>query len=320
MLEAADRRRGGEDGAHGAQEELDNPSCPDSSKIGHTTAGAGVGSILTYVEGSLYLAGPYHGAPLSVVAITPAKAGPFDAGTVVVREALTLDPITARVQVDGAASDPIPHILKGIPLSLRDLRVYTDRPDFTRNPTDCTESHTEATLWGGGTIFDPSGESPHGLSARYQAANCAALGFKPRLGIKLKGGTRRGAFPALRAVYSPRPGDANLSRLALAFPRSSSSNRATSERSAPGCSSPPVRALAPSAPRARSTATSGPGARCSTNRSRARSTSAPQTTTCQTRSLPCTASSTSRWRCGSTPSRDACARSSPVPPTPRSHG
>jgi len=59
------------------------------------------------------------------------------------------------------------------------------------------------------------------LSSRYQAAGCASLGFKPRLGLKLKGGTRRGAFPALHASYIPRKhGDANLSRLALTFPDS----------------------------------------------------------------------------------------------------
>ena len=81
-----------------------------------------MGSALTYVPGRLYLAGPYHGDPLSVVAITPAVAGPFDAGTVVVRMALDLNPKTAEVEVDGAASDPIPHILKGIVLKLRDLR------------------------------------------------------------------------------------------------------------------------------------------------------------------------------------------------------
>ena len=33
----------------------------------------------------LYLAGPYNGAPLSVAAIVPAVAGPFDVGTVVVQ-------------------------------------------------------------------------------------------------------------------------------------------------------------------------------------------------------------------------------------------
>jgi hypothetical protein len=206
--------------ARSGRAELAAPSCPAASRIGATLAGAGVGASLTYVPGRLYLGGPYHGDPLSAVAITPAVAGPFDAGVVVVREALRLNPVTYRGEVDGAASDPIPHILRGIPLSVRDLRVLADRPRFTLDPTSCEPFGTLATVWGQGTALAPAPESPVGLSARYQAADCAALGFKPRLGLRLRGGTRRGRFPALRAVYAPRPGDANLARLALAFPRS----------------------------------------------------------------------------------------------------
>ena len=44
---------------------------------------------------------------------------------------------TAQVSIDSAGSDPIPHILDGIPLHLRDIRVYIDRPNFTLNPTSC---------------------------------------------------------------------------------------------------------------------------------------------------------------------------------------
>ncbi len=207
-------------GSKSGRAEREHPSCPEASEIGRTVAGAGVGSALTYVPGSLYLAGPYHGDPLSVVSVTPALAGPFDAGTVVVRFALTLNPISAEVEVDGSASDPIPHILKGIPLNVRDLRVYADRPDFTLNATSCEPSAVRATLWSAGSIFNPAGEAPVGLDSRYQAAGCQALAFKPRLALRLRGGTRRGAFPALHAVYVPRSGEANLSRLALAFPRS----------------------------------------------------------------------------------------------------
>jgi hypothetical protein len=208
-------------GPHGGQEELEHPSCPAASKIGRTLAGAGVGSQLTYVPGSLYLAGPIGGDPLSVVAITPALAGPFDAGTVVVRVALTLNPVTAEVEVDGAHSDPIPHILKGIPLNVRDLRVYADRPNFTLNPTDCEPSAARATLFGSFlNPLDPADDVPVGLSSRYQAANCAALGFAPKLDLRLKGGTKRGAFPALTGTYTPRPGDANLKGLVLRFPHS----------------------------------------------------------------------------------------------------
>jgi hypothetical protein len=208
-------------GPHGGQEELEHPSCPASSRIGRTVGGAGVGSQLTYVPGSLYLAGPVGPDQLSVVAITPAVAGPFDAGTVVVREALTANPVTAEAEVDGSHSDPIPHILKGIPLNLRDLRVYADRPDFTFNATNCQASKARATLFGSYLQpLNPADDVPVDLSARYQAANCAALGFKPKLGIKLKGGTKRGGHPALTAVVTPRAGDANFAEAVVTLPHS----------------------------------------------------------------------------------------------------
>jgi hypothetical protein len=203
------------------RQEIASPSCPANSLIGHTTAGAGVGSALTYVGGQLYLGGPYKGDPLSVVSVTPAVAGPFDAGTVVVRLALTLNSKTAEVEVDGQNSDPIPHILKGIVLKVRDLRVNVDRPNFTLNPTSCDESSVKGKLFGSYLdVFSPTDDVPFDLSARYQAANCLNLGFKPKLDLKLKGGTKRGGHPGLTATYTPRPGDANLEGLVVRLPRS----------------------------------------------------------------------------------------------------
>ena len=201
--------------------ELASPSCPLGSRIGAVTAGAGVGSQLTYVKGTLYLAGPFGGAPLSVVAIVPAVAGPFDVGTVVVRQALQIDPRTARVSADGAHSDPIPHILAGIPLRVRDIRVSVDRSQFTLNPTSCAEEQTAAQIWGGGqNPFSTLDDSPVPRSARFQAAGCRGLGFRPRLALRLKGGTRRGGHPALRAVVRARPGDANIEGAVVRLPRS----------------------------------------------------------------------------------------------------
>jgi hypothetical protein len=203
------------------RQEIASPSCPANSLIGHTLAGAGVGSALTYVGGQVYLGGPFHGDPLSVIAITPAVAGPFDAGTVVVRLALTLNPKTAEVEVDGANSDPIPHIIKGIVLKLRDLRVYVDRPNFTLNPTSCDESNARSVLFGSYlNVLDPSDDKPIDLATRYQAANCLNLGFKPKLNLNLKGGTKRGGHPGLRAIYTPKKGDANVKGLVVRLPRS----------------------------------------------------------------------------------------------------
>src|SRR6476659_2250736 len=201
--------------------ELASPSCPSNSKIGRTVAGAGVGSQLTFVPGSLYLAGPYHGDPLSVVAIVPAVAGPFDVGTVVVRQALTLNPRSADVEVDGAASDPIPHILAGIELELREVEVFVDRPDFTLNPTGCKPAETRATLMGSNAdVFSPLDDIAVLRTDRFQAASCAELGFEPRLALRLRGGTARGAHPALRAVLRPGAGDSNLDRAVVRLPRS----------------------------------------------------------------------------------------------------
>jgi hypothetical protein len=156
-----------------------------------------------------------------VIVITPAVAGPFDVGTVVTREALTLNSETAEVEVDGAASDPIPHILKGIPLKIRDLRVYVDRDKFILNPTSCDPSKARAVLFGSFlNVLDPADDVPVDLSTRYQAANCLNLGFKPHLALQLKGGTRRGAHPALRAVLKARPADANIGAATVTLPRS----------------------------------------------------------------------------------------------------
>jgi hypothetical protein len=203
------------------RQELANPSCPANSRIGSVVAGAGVGSQLTYVPGSVYLAGPFGGNPLSVVGVVPAVAGPFDVGVVATRQALTLDPVTAQPKVDGAASEPIPHILAGIPLRVRDIRVNVDRPEFTLNPTNCREMVVGASLWGGGANpFSLLDDAPFSRSDRFQAANCDSLGFKPKLSLSLKGGTRRGDHPVFKAVVTPRPKDANFAEAVVTLPRS----------------------------------------------------------------------------------------------------
>jgi len=208
-------------GARDGRDELASPSCPYASQVGRVLAGAGVGSALTYVNGGLYLAGPYNGAPLSVAAIVPAVVGPFGVGTVVTRVALRLNPKTGQGEVDGAASDPLPHILEGIPLKVRDIRVFADRPGFTLNPTSCEPSNTFATIWGGGGDFlSAADDVAVGAASRFQAASCASLDSKPKLAIKLFGGVKRGAFPALRAIVTPKPGEANFARAAVTLPSS----------------------------------------------------------------------------------------------------
>jgi hypothetical protein len=208
-------------GPNGAQEELDNPSCPANSQVGRTLAGSGVGASLTYVPGKVYMAGPYNGAKLSVVAITAAKVGPFDLGTVVIRQALKVNPDTAEVFVDATGSDPLPHIIQGIEVHLRDIRVYVDRPEFTLNPTNCDRTSTASTVLGSGLDFASALDNePVTVTSPFQAADCSSLGFKPKLSIQLLGGTKRGDTPRLKAVAQAGKKDANIGEVQVTLPHS----------------------------------------------------------------------------------------------------
>lgn len=201
--------------------ELASPSCPAASQVGRTVSGYGVGSSLAYAEGQIYLAGPYHGRPLSLVTVDPAVIGPFDLGTIVIRSAFSVDPHTAQLEIDSRASDPIPHILRGVPLHLRDVRIYLDRPNFVRNPTSCEPSQLVSTLTGAGNRFgDPGDDSEAIATERFQLLNCRALLFRPKLGMRLLGGTHRRAHPRLRVTVQPVPGQASLKDLEVNMPRS----------------------------------------------------------------------------------------------------
>jgi hypothetical protein len=169
--------------------ERQDPSCPTASKIGSLDVATGAGITPLHTQGNVYLTGPYKGAPLSLAIITPAIAGPFDLGTVVSRVALNVDPETAKVT---AVSDPLPSILYGIPLDIRSIAFQMDKPNFTLNPTSCDPMSIT-----GSFLTATGGASP--LLVPFQVGGCSALGFKPKLALRLKGGTTRGAHPALTA-------------------------------------------------------------------------------------------------------------------------
>jgi hypothetical protein len=185
-------------------EELEHPSCPAASEIGHTLVGAGVGSQLAQAPGKIYLAGPYHGSALSVVSITAAKVGPFDLGTVVIRFALSINPITAQVEINGANSDPIPHIIKGIVVHVRDIRAYIDRGKFIVNPTTCDPSSISETITGAGANpAIPADQMTVAATAPFQAADCSSLKFKPTFTVSTSGKTSRtqGASLSVKLTY-----------------------------------------------------------------------------------------------------------------------
>jgi len=196
-----------------------SPSCPAASQIGTASTLSGTGANPLNIGGKAYLSGPYKGAPLSLAVVTPAVAGPFDLGTVVVRVALFVDPVTAQVH---SVSDAIPDVFGGVKLDIRSIDVNVDRSKFMHNPTNCSAQATAGVLNGGGADpLVPAAWSSYQVSAPFQATACNKLGFKPKLYTRLFGGpntTQRAKHPKLRAILEAREGDANVLRSALALP------------------------------------------------------------------------------------------------------
>ena len=188
------------------------PSCRGSSLIGTSNVAAGPGNHPFHVVGKVYLAGPFKGAPLSLVVITPAVAGPYDYGTQVVRVAIHVDPLDAHVK---AVSDTVPAIIGGVPIRMRTIKVNIDRPNFMINPTNCAESNIASQGIGDeGSVAD--------FASYFHVVNCADLKFKPRMTVRRIGArkaTGRSKDPSLRFELRTRHGDANLKSLAVTLPK-----------------------------------------------------------------------------------------------------
>lgn len=187
-------------------------TCPEGSKVGDVTVGAGAGSNPFFItNGRAYLTGPYKGAPFGISIVVPAVAGPFDLGNVSVRSALFVDKHTAEVRV---VSDPLPTILQGIPLQVRDVRVDVNKPGFFVNPTSCAAKTITGTL-----------QSTGGMSAkvsdRFQAADCAGLRFKPKMVLTVGGAghTHRAQTSPLSTRVTMPAGSANLRFVRVTLPK-----------------------------------------------------------------------------------------------------
>ncbi len=180
-----------------------------ASQIGTVVAGAGAGTRPINVDGKVYLAGPYRGAPISFETVIPAVSGPYDLGNIAVRTAVYVDPATAQVS---AVSDPFPQIIGGIPLRTRLVQLRLDRNDFALNPTNCDPFSVDATIVG-----DQGAQA--NLSRYFQVADCSNLAYGPKLNLSLSGGVRRRGHPAIHAVLTTSPGEANSQKVAVTMPK-----------------------------------------------------------------------------------------------------
>lgn len=200
-------------------------TCGSQSLIGHTTISAGLGSDpLTVEGGQVFITVPYAGAPFGLSIVDPAVAGPFDLGKVVVRAKVEVDPETAAVSV---LSEPLPTMLKGIPLQLQNVNVTIDRPGFTFNPTDCEKLSLT------GTITSSAGVSAN-VASPFQVTDCAALAFKPAFSVSTSAHTSKakGASLDVRLSYPnmPQGTQANLAKVKVDLPRALPSRLTTLQR------------------------------------------------------------------------------------------
>jgi hypothetical protein len=187
-------------------------TCGEGSRVGTVSTGAGAGPRPFYINnGRVYFTGPYKGAPFGLSIVVPAVAGPFDLGTVVVRSAVYVDKHDATLRI---VSDPLPTILEGIPLDIRDVRVTVNRPGFFLNPTSCAEKRINATI-----------ESTEGAidrpSVRFQALECGRLKLHPQMSLVVGGAghTGRGGSTPLTTTLRPGRGEtANLRFVRVTLP------------------------------------------------------------------------------------------------------
>ncbi len=184
-------------------------ACGPQSEIGSATVGAGPGADPVFLDGRVYLTGPYQGAPFGLSIVVPALAGPFDLGTIVLGARIEVNQITAALTI---ASDPLPQQLDGIPLQLKTVNLDIDRAGFILNPTDCQALGIQGTL-------QSSDGALASVSSSFQAANCATLPFKPRLSGLAHAKTSKAGGAYLHMRLRSAPGQANIAKVKIDVPR-----------------------------------------------------------------------------------------------------
>ena len=156
---------------------------------------------------------PLQGRAASLVAITPALAGPYDYGTVVVRVAIYVDPLDAHVI---AVSDTVPEIIGGVPIRMRSIQVNIDKPELHDQP-DQLRARSRSTRRGSATRARSPTSPP--TSTRSTASR---LRFKPQMTMRQLGGRKDDAAqPRTRRCGStsgPAPATPTSGRSSVTLP------------------------------------------------------------------------------------------------------
>lgn len=209
-------------------------TCGRGSLIGEVASSVGAGpDPFQLTGGSVYLTGPYAGAPFGLSFVVPAAAGPFDLGPggrpLVIRAALQINPITGAITIVTDTTGPyaIPNILEGIPLQIKAMTVTINRPEFIFNPTSCGPQANTAVLTSTqGTIAN--------VSTPFEVTNCASLRFSPKFSASTVGRPSRANGVGFHVKLVQGAGQANIRSIKVDLPKQLPSRLTTLQKACPG--------------------------------------------------------------------------------------
>ena len=200
--------------------------CAPGSLIGHDQVAAGSGSLPLWETGQVFLTGPYKGAPFGLSIVTPAVAGPFNLGNVVVRASISVNPATSQIT---ATSDPLPQLVNGVPLRIKTVTVTIDRPGFIFNPTNCERMQLTGSI--SGDLGTGAPGATVGVSSQFAAAGCRNLPFKPVFTASTLSHTSKQDGASLHVgITSAGIGQANIHKVELTIPNSLPSRLTTLQK------------------------------------------------------------------------------------------
>jgi hypothetical protein len=184
-------------------------TCSVASAIGTVSTESGPGETPFTLPGTVYLAQPrIPNSPASLSVVVPAIAGPYNLGNVVVGA-------DVRVNNDGSiavSSDPLPAILDGVPLRIRQIGLDIARPGFMINPTSCAPMSVNA------TVLSTQGQSVW-VSSPFQLADCQNLPFSPKFTVSTQAWTSKASGASLDVKIASGRGQANIAKVDVTLPQ-----------------------------------------------------------------------------------------------------
>ena len=208
--------------------QADQGTCPSASEIGAASVTAGAGESYPFA-GTVYLTGPYNGAPYGLSIVVPAIAGPFNLGAIVTRAQVGVDPYSGRVIVTSSLptiAQGVGRQSSGVPLRLKSVSVAVNRPSFLLNPTNCGPLATESTLT---STFGAT----QSVSSPFQVGDCGALAFKPSFKAATSAKTSKPIGASLQISLTQPAHEANIKSVFAQLPLQLPSRLTTLQKACP---------------------------------------------------------------------------------------